>query len=389
MVDTLDVSEPPEQEATDKSTASVKHRGVEYPLVRDPRSRMWRIRKRTKDVKIDVSLRTRNLRCAKDAAKAHLDKKRTEVARKQPSSVTLREVCNIYERMPKRANEDVAKANVQRFAKVVDVAWGKSLEDVKLSELNASLWEDYSAKRQGRESPDLATRTEANRGINSAIRIASSIFTPKLERSYEREGLCIDLSGINKIQWLPEVRVKVLPLEAEKLKALHAALPALKVQDHAKWRAVMIARHSGLRSGEISASHKDWLRKSKAGVWGFEVCDRPEQGYLHKTGEDYFAPITSKELLDDLLQGPDGRLVVIPGKDRDWFFDVRCNQWIRQFIPRPHKGLHRLRALYLEEIKDMRAAEVMAEREGIEAARSAAGHTSSTTTKRHYLPATV
>lgn len=383
-------------------TATLVHEGVKYPMFREPKSGAWRVRKRTKFVRVDFSTGNTNLAHAKDAAADILARNQQEVKRRSGGASTLQELCDIYKRMPKRVSEDVAADNINRLAKVVRVAWGKNLDDVRLSDLTSQLWEDYAAMRQGGKL-DLATRTEGNRGINAAMRMASSIFSAGLARAYEKEGVRLDLHAVTRIQWLPEIQVKILPLSTDSLDAFHAALPALRADDYPMWRAVMIARYSGLRSGEISAARKNWLERRKSGVLGFAVHDRPDQGYLHKTGEDYFAPITSRELEEDLLAGPDGELVnldlspvrvsatgrPVPRTSRDKFFRNHCNNWLRNFFQKPHKGMHRLRALYLEEIRDTRVAEVLAEaeREGNEAAKSAAGHTSINTTKTHYLPA--
>lgn len=374
-------------------TSHVVVNGVKYPMLRNPQSLNWRVRKRTKTIKVDYSTGVSDLKIAKEKAIEELSKDSRERGRKLSGSISLRELCDIYERMPKRANEDTAHDNVNRLARIVKDAWGRELREVRVSEVSPKLWEDY-AKSRSNGKLDISTRKPAHRGINAAIRMAVSIFSPSLELSYKDEGIKVDLEGISKVRWLRETKVKIQPLKEENLKALHESLPLLKESNYPMWRAISIARYSGLRSGEISAAHKNWLIQKRSGIWGFAVHDRPEQEYLHKTGEDYFAPITNQELLDDLLQGPDGLLIDLSEQpsgpkvrtSRDRFFRNHCNNWLRRFIPKPHKGMHRLRALCLEEIKDARAAEIMAEREGIKAAKDAAGHTSTKTTETHYLP---
>jgi hypothetical protein len=365
---------------------SVVVAGVRYPLHQDPRSRVWRVRKRTREIQIDLSLGSVSLDDAIEEARKRLGKEHQERTRLRTGKVTLREICDIYESMPKRCSKDVAKANVQRLSKVLSDAWGRSLEEVYGYELTERLWEDYAAKRQGGEL-DLSTRRHENRGINSAIRLAVSIFHEGLEAGYSRAGVVLDFKSIRRVQWLPETTLKLPKLPKDSEEKLIKALPALKESNRAMWRAIMIARYAGLRSKEISNARRSWLVQTSAGAWCFEVCDRPEEGWWHKTGEDYTAPILSQELIDDLLACPsDGPLVPVEGS-RDHFFDKLCADWIRQFIPPPNKTLHRLRALYAEALRDATANAILAQQAGTEAARKALGHTTSATTVKHYLPA--
>jgi integrase len=218
------------------------------------------------------------------------------------------------------------------------------------------------------------------------MRLAVSVFHKGLQEGYKRAGIVIDFDSIHKVQWLPEIPARLAVLEKENESAFMASLPALKEANRPMWRAIMIARYAGLRSKEIKHARKSWLVKGATG-WQFQIQDRPEDGFWHKTGEFYVAPILSTELEEDLLACPDGLLVPFEGY-RDAFFNKACNQWLRQFIPRPNKGLHRLRALYLEHLKNATVLSVKAEQAGIEAARQAAGHTTAKTTTTHYLPQT-
>lgn len=360
--------------------------GVRYSLLQDPRSKVWRVRKRTKDINVDVSLGVVQLKDAEEAARKLLGKDQEKRTRLRSGGATFTEIANAYKKMPKRCSADVADANVDRWEKIVEVAWGKSMDDLRSSQLTGRLWEDYAAVRQGGKL-DLSTRRHENRGINAAIRMAVSIFHKGLEEGYRRAGVMLDFEAIRRVQWLPIIPSKLPVLVQEARTSLMEALPALKTSNLPMWRAVMIARFAGLRSNEISAARKSWLAQNAAGAWCFEVRDRPEENWWHKTGEDYRAPILSAELVEDLLALPDGDGHLVPVKgSRDHFFKRQCNNWLRQFIPRPNKGMHRLRALYAEALKDATANAVLAQQAGIEAAQKALGHTTSTTTKNSYLP---
>jgi hypothetical protein len=347
---------------------------------------VWRVRKRTREIQIDLSLGSLSLDDAMEEARKRLGKDHKQRTRLRSGGATLREVCDAYRAMPKRCSEDVAEANIQRLEKVVAVAWGKKPEEVRASELNEQLWEAYAAKRQGGKL-DLSTRRNENRGINAAMRMAVSVFHDGLETGYKRAGIALDFEAIRNVCWLPIIPSRLPKVASDSLAEMMKALADLKATDLPMWRAIMIARFAGLRSREISAARKSWLAQNSAGAWCFEVRDRPEEVWWHKTGEDYTAPILSHELAEDLLACPDdGPLVPVDGS-RDHFFRKSCNRWLRQFIPPPNKGMHRLRALYAEALRDATANAILAQQAGTEAARKALGHTTSATTVKHYLPA--
>lgn len=386
LTTTVDVQAAKGSKAKKQKRNSVVVGGVRYPLLQDPHSKLWRVRKRTHDVTVDISLGVVQLKDAEAAARRRLGKEHQERVRLRGGGATLREVCDAYKAMPKRCSEDVARDNVNRLGRVVEVAWGKKLEDVRASQLTARLWEDYATKRQGGKL-DLSTRRHENRGINAAMLMAVSLFHKGLEDGYKRAGIILNFEDIRRVKWLPVIPSKLPTLTEMARAALMDALPALKLSDRPMWRAVMIARFAGLRSIEISAARKSWLVKNAAGALCFEVRDRPEQGWWHKTGEDYRAPVLSPELEEDLLALPDDDKPLIPiTGSRDYFFVRKCNIWLRQFIPRPNKGMHRLRALYAEALKDATANAVLAQQAGIEAAQKALGHTTSKMTTGHYLP---
>jgi integrase len=321
---------------------------------------------------------------ARQKAKEVIEGRDQIVTRRRTGGASLAETAEVYRRMPKRASEVAVGLNIARLRKIVELAWGRTLEQVTVQELeHGRLWEDYAAKRQGGRL-DLSTRRHENRGINSALRCAVSMFHAGLDEGYRRAGIVADFDSIRKVQWVPEIKAKVPQLPAGSEQALLDALPELRIQSHAMWRAVMLARFAGLRAREIRHIRREWLEKDESGVIRVIVRDRPEEGFWHKTGADYAAPILSQELADDLWYAHSGTLVS-PDGDPDTFFKRTCNVWIRQFIPRPSKGLHRLRALYLDHMRSAMASQIIADRAGIEAAQQAAGHTSSRTTTRHYL----
>lgn len=382
LADALDVSPSQKKRKRRKGSDMVIVAGVKYPLLCDPKSKVWSIRKRTKESAIYHNLKVADRDTAKEKAVEWLAKHAGEKRRLSTGGATLKEIFEAYRAMPKRVSEPVAEMNIARCRIIVNAAWKKAPEDVLGSDLSGQLWEDYAAVKQGGKL-DLSTRTHENRGINAAIRCAVSIFHEGLERGYEKAGIVLDFGAIRRVQWLPEIPKKIPKLDPDSEKNMLEALPALLAKDPLKWRAIMLARYAGLRAKEIRFARKSWLEKRNGAV-GISISDRPEEGFMHKTGADYFAPILSSELVADLEALPDGLLVPVQGSP-DHFYKHACNAWLRKFIPLPNKGLHRLRALYLDHMKAAMASQILAEQEGIKAAQGAAGHTSSRTTTKHYL----
>ena len=98
--------------------------------------------------------------------------------------------------------------------------------------------------------------------------------------------------------------------------------------------------------------------------------------------------VIDMEFAAHLLSLPEGNLVPLQGRNKDYYFDSYCNTWVRQFITKEmsQKGMHALRALYAQAVKERFGMQIMAHAASLEAARSALGHQSLATTINHYLP---
>lgn len=334
----------------------------------------WRLRSRAAGDTIDEMFYGSPRQVKTDVAK-WLDNRQPKKTRAEKA--TLEQVVTAYLEMPKRAGEAAAKINVSRLRSVVREAWGRELERVIVSEVGPKLWEDYQTKKLGGRL-DLATRRPENAAINSALKCAASLFIPKLSASYKARCIQIPNDAI-AIQWLPV-------LKTPKPKARDADLLNTWATTDGPMRYVVgIARFAGLRREEVSACHRDWL-EMRGGVWGFWICDRPKQGFHHKTGEEYFAPLIRQGFALELLALPDGPLVRPPqGLTREQWFRTRVLDWLRPFTGESRKPLHRLRALYADELKSRTITVELAKLAGEKAAADALGHTSTKTTKDHYL----
>lgn len=312
---------------------------------------------------------------AKRLCKEFLEKYDVTVVRPRG---TLEEVCAVYLKIGKGCTLETAEANISRLRHVVKVACGKSLDDVPVAEM-PRLWRVYVAKRQGREDPDYAAWERINPAINSAMKQAGSIFSKKLAYEYQEHGIILPSLASN-IRYLPGVELE--PEKAEDAK-LCEAWEALAETDRDLWLAVGLARWAGLRQGEILRCRGGWIKKRTGGAV-VELKNRFAEGHRGKTRRAYTAIILHTGLAEYLLAiPPDDPVINRPDAER-WLGRAPQN-WLRPFTGAAQKPLHRCRGLYLDQVAIETEDAVLARRAGIQAAADAAGHTTTTTTVRHYL----
>lgn len=354
---------------------TVTFEGVNYPLIFQT-GKGWRLRSRSAHHPVDFATGTTIKTIAKRLAREFLARRKSSATK--PSARTLEDVVTAYRAMPKRASAKTEKLNIQMLRAIVRETLGKELSAVRASEIGPRLWDRFQARRQQRDHPDLATRRPQNVTINSALRAALSIFIAKLRPQYAALGIHIPDNAC-AVQWLKEIRRKPAAYDDAAMINAWAVL-----QDRALWFAVGLARFAGLRRSEIAACRSSWLVDND-GVWCIELRDRPDDNFLTKTGEHYFAPLLRVELIEALRMLPPEKLAV--DQTRNWM-TRRAQIWLRQFMPDLRaipKPLHRLRKAYLHDVH--RSAMLAAQREALARSAEAAGHTSTTTTRRHYLPA--
>ena len=116
-----------------------------------------------------------------------------------------------------------------------------------------------------------------------------------------------------------------------------------------------------------------------------DLRDRPEEGWLSKTGEQYRALVINETFAGELLALPDGPIVRIEGRtSRAHWFRFYPQEWLEPFV-KDRKRLHRLRGLYADDVAALTRDAVAAHLAGVKAASEALGHTNTQTTERSYL----
>lgn len=372
-------------------TQKITIAGRDFDLTKDPRTGYWRVRRRVKnDIHIDKSTHIRDLHEARKWCKEHIGGKLGESRRLLAGDHTLEEVAQAYLSFPKNVREYVAEANVARLRSIVREVYHKELSEVTAKYVNFTMWERYALMRQGGDRLDFSTPKRANIGIMAAIRSAGSVFTRSLQHRYEEAGMKLDFDSLRRFPSLPQAVVHRSPIPAEIQAKLLTAWRDLKHTDVRLYTAIGLALWAGLRASEIAAARTNWLEQEGMQV-RVVLRDREDEGFRTKGKVNatwMSGLVIDMEFAAFLIGLPDGPLVPLHGKNKDWFFDNTCNVWVRQFITKEmsSKGLHALRAFYAQQVKERYAHQIMAHAASIEAARSALGHQNISVTLNHYLP---
>jgi len=348
----------------------------------------WRLRARSRHLTVDYSTGIQSLKLAQEDARRYLDERKAGAVVK--SGQTLADVVRVYKTLPKLAGPAAEKISIYRLTSVVRLVTGKELSQVDATAINAKFWLAYIAKRQGRTVPDIASRATINSAINSAMRAAAAIFKPRLQPLYAEHGI-VFAPDVVAIQWLARMK---LPKPKAKADELAKAWAALQAANPAMWWAVGLARFAGLRRDEIAHATAAWVEVEGAATY-IRVCDRPEEGWTSKTGENYRALVIHPELAAALRSAPPGLLVPDPAHHgracrpttRRGFFKSAVQAWCKPFTGTARKPLHRLRGLYADDLAKLTEDAVKARLEGQRAAAAALGHTTTATTVNHYLSA--
>lgn len=345
----------------------------------------WRVRSRSRHLAVDYSTNIMALKEAQAAARDYLDARQAKPLQ-IVTDKTLDDVVKVYRILPKKAGAAAEKIACYALAGVVRLVTGKELSQVSAGQVNAKFWLSYIAKRQGFTVAKLGQRAPQNAAINSAMRNAAAVFKPSLRPLYAEHGVTFP-DDVTTLQLLPVIKGRKPAAKVDELTKAWAALP----QGSAMWWAIGLARFAGLRRAEIMHASASWVETDGAATF-VRIRDRPEEGYLNKTGEDYRAVVIDQALALALRSAPPGLLVPPPNepsqgrpKTRKEWMEHRPQAWCRPFVGGVSKPLHRLRGLYADDLAKLTADAVQGRLAGERAAADALGHTSTATTRNHYL----
>lgn len=358
----------------------------------------WRLRSRARGDEIDWKFPHMSEAMAKEGALAKFEERAGSVRPKR-GTPTLQDVVDVYLKLPKRSGEDASYNNTTRLTAIVRLALGKKLDRVFVHEVGPKLWAAYMAKRLPEGKLDLATRRPGNAAINSAVCSACAIFTKKLRPKFLDAGIEIP-ENASMVEWLPEMKVPKPPANDAAMqkawKELRAARKAPvgetipqqneRMKKLATYYTVGLARFGGLRQEEINFCQRSWIIVKKGCVF-VNIHDRPEEGYLHKTGEPYLARIIHPGFAAELIGRQPGFIVRMAPRIRsrtEWF-ERTPQKWVKPFTGKARMPLHRLRGLYADDVKRITEDAMAAHLAGVKAASKNLGHTSTKTTEDAYL----
>lgn len=364
---------------------AVIYEGRRYPIVWE--SGGYRLRSRSKRFPADFWTGATSLKLAQDRAKDWLERHKGEAIRARKGGGTLAALAEIYLATPKRTKANVAADNVSRLRSICRLALGKDLDEITCREITPAFWQAYqkAALEKAGHTFDLTTRHRVNIAINAATRAARCLFLPAMLRVYRAAGLDVH-SDAGHATPLPMPYVPPVNVDDAALCRVWAALPT----DDRLWLVIGLARFAGLRREEINAARVGWIEERNGSAL-IALRDRPEEKFWTKTGRPYSAQVIDTQLAQWLIalrkeKPADALLVTDPANDnRARWFERAPQAWLRAHGIDAGKPLHRLRGLYADHIAKLTADAVTARLAAVRAAQENLGHTTATTTERHYL----
>lgn len=365
---------------------SLNIKGRTYHLIQDEKGE-WHVRREHGDFRIRRNTHITSLNEARIWARQFIEKKIVKNSLVAEGNPTVAELMIMYLDFPKQMRDYVADDNVSALRRIVEVVFQRDPSQVRASELDRSMWVKYAAFRHGGRL-DLSTPRPENSGILCAIRQARRVFTSKLEWHYHNAGVKLDFNELKHTPPLPVAPREIKPVPQDIQARLYNEWMKLRDTNPAMHTVIGLAWFCGLRAGEVMFSRREWLVQEN-GFVRVVLRDRLAEGFRTKTGK--LGSCINGICLDEgfaqwLLDRPYGFLVAID-VDRRSFVWYTTNTWIRQFLPKSmsQKGLHRLRGLYADAIRERFSRELAAEAAGIKLASLALGHTNVHTTTNHYL----
>lgn len=362
---------------------SIIWNGLVVPLEQESRGRrLWRINSRSKHLPCIHPLKTPVLSVAKKEARKHLESLKTSLIPRARGSHSLEDVAQIYPTLSLGCNAETAKKNVMYLRVVGRQGFKKELASIPLHQFHAAC-AAYVTAVQDLDNPDRPDKGKPNYSnsyrrikhgtVRSVLLQATSVFADFLHPQYREAGITLP-ADIANIQLPKARRVEKAPVNSD---ALTAAWEALRDTDAPLYRLIGVVHWSGLRKKEALACRPGWITPHESG-YAFLVKDREDEGFTHKTGNIYRAPIRNAAFAAYLLTLPkDQPIAGVVGSKRY----VKALEWLRQFT-NTRRPMHRLRGNHADAVK--RDAELIIRRAGDQAAANALGDTLRTT-KRHYL----
>lgn len=275
------------------------------------------------------------------------------------------------------------KSALLRLARAADAE--RPLEagmDKVLAEANL---ERFYALGQGGKGVNWVDSLECNGGLNSTMRNAKAMFSPRVIKIKFRHTKLPNLQVLRDMPMLRNVEDGFIPWPVEVYEAMHQASEVLKVEKPEKWLVNAMLRRLGLRDEELLNARREWIEvKYELGADGMgppqqraflRIQNRGTEFSLLKHGAARVLELDAE--LQDILLPREGFLIA-EGWAKSARYDLiyrEHNQWLKAFIPDRVKKNHELR---------MHAGSIVYTLYGLDQAKVFLGHKSTATTERYY-----
>ena len=197
-------------------------------------------------------------------------------ARPAKSATTIADLIDAYSKANKRCNGSVEASNRQAFLRVArgltgldNAGTGKKGLDI-FTPRSVMAWQ---AAKQGLDAPvpDLNSRRDGNRTINSCLAAAACVLSPSSQYPFAIPQEMRDAFAVTP---LPVPRQGWQPWPLENYKRMAEAGDELTGD---LWLCHQLLRRFGLRASEAKAAHASWIRPMSGDRIGLAIQDYPGQ----------------------------------------------------------------------------------------------------------------
>ena len=243
-----------------------------------------------------------------------------------------------------------------------------------LAALDHALASDFKKALEGRETDELAL-ARLKRTINSKLRSAKAVFSPRLRDEYASARFDVpDMSSFLSVSLYRRVTKRFTLPPRELITSVMVQINRrASVFDRNTWLTCVLACHAGLRRAEIASARWRWL--SDDGSPHIRV--QPEADFVPKSGRDRVVPlhpIVYRALVDEKITGDEYLLTGTEGMRTDVHMR-KCTQVLHGFGVAAAKPIHELRKWFGSYVANVF---------GLTTAQRYLGHSSHQTTLDYY-----
>ncbi len=367
-----------------QATTTIEFRGKKYRIFRPKPNGNWAIRVRHSSLNPNAAIKrlgTSVQNVAIKNAKLYLERLLSNdwaalnALKSRSSAPTIGEIIDEYRRACSELELQSVTINggINALLRVICLARQCDKEKAKetlVTLLNSDLIAAYWK----------ATGTENRNTAASRLNQAQAIFSTRAMEIYRRKWR--QLPDLTAFSSAPKLRRRSVDQTfkdsgADVAGQMEWAAQQIRQTDPDTYRVYLLAARLGLRDKEIVHVRGNWIEERR-GKWVLAVIDRPKQSFQTKAGVNRWLEL-SQELIDEFCEDigkpqyliADGK----PPTTRQNAVYRTASAFIRRYLPARSKSLHELRKY---------AGARIATEHGLYAAKEFLGHTTVSTTEKHY-----